>query len=375
MPRRLTVLIATTVPAALLAAVPLAPAPAQPAASAAGGCRTRRGRPGAARHGTSPRTTGEHHDVRDLRPPRPGHRGRRPGRDRAGQAGEADEVHDPAQRAQRLPHLRPACHRPLRGAAHRPAGRPQRAHRAGPGSTYGPARDHQPPQRRPGLLRPPARALPLPGGGGRRAVQPAGHRHAALQVDRPAEVRPAALRPQRPAQRRRDDHDRPGRAGAVHRAARGRLPGPRPLRDPHPLPARPALDAVEAAAAVQRQDPDPPRRQLRVVVHAREPAAGRLLRHPARGDAGPDAELPDGAGPRLRRDLDRAGQHRAQLQRRDERRVAADGQGAVRRALRHHPLHDRHRLLRAARSPSTRWRTPTPASTRAWSPPAPTPTR
>ena len=51
MPRRLTLLIATTVPAALLATVPLAPAPAQPPAPA-GGCR---GRSGAAAPAQPPR--------------------------------------------------------------------------------------------------------------------------------------------------------------------------------------------------------------------------------------------------------------------------------------------------------------------------------
>ena len=63
-----------------------------------------------------------------------------------------------------------------------------------------------------------------------------------LQVDRPEQVRLPALRPGQPAVGRRDDHDRQGHDGAVHRAHRDRLPRPRPVPDRRPLPARQAVE-------------------------------------------------------------------------------------------------------------------------------------
>ncbi len=136
--------------------------------------------------------------------------------------------------------VRRASRRPVRGPGHRAGPRRERRHREGAGVRR-PAGDHQPPQRRPGLLGTAARPLPVPGDGSGRPVQRARLLLAALQVERPDPVRPVALRPGEPAVgRRRDDHRR-GRHRAVHRAARGRLPGPRPLLDPHAVPARPGL--------------------------------------------------------------------------------------------------------------------------------------
>ena len=52
----------------------------------------------------------------------------------------------------------------------------------------------------------------------------------------------ARLRPGEPAVRRRDDDDRPGQDGAVHRPHRDRLPGPRPVQDRRPLRPGQAVD-------------------------------------------------------------------------------------------------------------------------------------
>ena len=100
-----------------------------------------------------------------------------------------------------------------------PRSRPRPQRRAGDGAACqaGPRRHRQPPQRRPGLLRPADQALPLPGDRARREVQPAGDVRLPLPVDQPAAVRPAALRPQGPADRRRHDDHRQGRPGAVRR--------------------------------------------------------------------------------------------------------------------------------------------------------------
>ena len=105
-----------------------------------------------------------------------------------------------------------------------------------------------------------------------------------------------------------------------------------------------AWTARQAAAAVEPQGAGDPRRRVRCVVRARGPAVVGLLRdlrrlprhHP---------ELRDGPRHRVRGAVDRARQHRPQLLGRSQRRVGDDGQGAAGRALRHHPLHDRHRLL------------------------------
>ena len=210
---------------------------------------------------------------------------------------------------------------------------------------------HQPPERRADLLRAAPRALPVPGRRGRREVQPAGVVHAALQVHRPDPARPRALRPGEPPGRRgHHDHGR-GQDGPVHRASRGRLPGPGPLHDPHPLAAGAGLAAVGSPGAVEPQGADHPRRELRGVVRPRVAAAPGLLRHP-RVRAGRDAELRDRPGQGLRRRLHRPRQHRPQLQRPDRGRVADDGQGAARRAVRRDPVHDRHRLLRRLDRPA-----------------------
>ena len=68
--------------------------------------------------------------------------------------------------------------------------------------------------------------------------------HVPVQVDRPDEGRPAALRPRQAARRRRDDHDRRGHHGAVHRPPGARLPGPRPVQDPHAVHARQGLEPL-----------------------------------------------------------------------------------------------------------------------------------
>ena len=80
------------------------------------------------------------------------------------------------------------------------------------------------------------------------------------------------------------------RDGAVHRAPRARLPGPRPLHDPDAVPARQALDGVGAAEAVEPQGAHHPRRRLRRVVLPGRRAARRLRRHDP-GIPGHRAEL------------------------------------------------------------------------------------
>ena len=167
-----------------------------------------------------------------------------------------------------------------------------------------------------------------------------------LQVDRPDEAGPAALRPA--TTRRRTSRRRPPTRASRCRSscAGGRLPGPRPLHDPHALPARAGRGRPgSAAGAVEPQGARHPRRRLRRVVRPGQPAARRLLRHHPDGVPGVRAELRHRARQRLRGAVDRARQHRAQLQPRDAGRVADDGQGAAGRAVRPDPLHDRHRLL------------------------------
>ena len=251
------------------------------------------------------------------------------------------------------------------GLVARPRRRPQRdpgdrARRAGR-----PGRGHRPPQRRPGLLRPADPALPLPGDRGRRAVQPAGDVRLPLPVDQPAEDRAAALRPEAdpPSDVATTTTDQGVEVPFVVRREQGFQD-----RDRYTIltlfqPGKP-WRALGAAAAVEPQAPGHPRRRLRCVVRPGRPAARRLLRHPRRRP-GRHAELRHRARPRLRGPLDRARQHRPQLQRRDERRVGDDGQGAPRRAVRRRCATRSAPAARAARSPSTPWPTPTPGSTRA----------
>ena len=105
--------------------------------------------------------------------------------------------------------------------------------------------------------------------------------------------------------------------------------------------------AWAAAAAVEPQGADHPRRRLRCELRARPSRRSRTPPAPStRSRAAARQLVRRGAAPRLRGDVDGAGQHRPQLQRRAQRRVADDGQGAARRALRHDPLHHRHRLQR-----------------------------
>ena len=117
-------------------------------------------------------------------------------------------------------------------ARQRAVARPQRAHRARRGCQRSERHGHEPPERRPGVLRPAGAAVGVPVDGGRLAVQPAGELPVPLQ-DHGRRVR--RLRPGQPAVRRRHDDHRPGQDGALHRARRDRLPGPRPVQDRHPV--------------------------------------------------------------------------------------------------------------------------------------------
>ena len=110
---------------------------------------------------------------------------------------------------------------------------------------------------------PQLQAVEVPGDRDGRAVQRAAEVHLPLQVDRPGQAGLPALRPGQPACGRRDHDDRQGRDGAVHRARRDRLPRPRPVPDRRAVPARQAVDGRGAAAAVQPQAADPPRRLVR----------------------------------------------------------------------------------------------------------------
>ena len=269
-----------------------------------------------------------------------------------------------------------------------PAGRRRLPRRAPPGRQHDhrhrarvprPARRHQPPGRGPVFTGPQTRALPLPG---RRAVDEASatsRRRTAASTSRPTrlQARPAALRPEEPAGRRRDDDHRPGRRGAVHRAPRGRLPGPRPLHDPRAVAARASRGALgKPQPQCEPQGARHPRRRLRRVVRARRARRSRTTPAPSRRR--PRASTPSyvtalGKGfAVISTALDNTG-HNCNVA--HERRVGDDGQGAAsssgtaRSATRSAPA------APAARSPSTPWPTPTPASTRASSPPAPTPTR
>ena len=164
--------------------------------------------------------------------------------------------------------------RPLRGPRHRPRRsarnvltrararrRPRRAHHG-----------HEPPERRPGLLRPAGPAVGLPGDARstRSATSPR-PTSSSTSLDDGA-VR--GLRPGQPAVRRRDDHDRPGQDGPVHRPRRDRLPGPRPVQDRGPLRPVEAVGAVGAAGRVEPQAADHPRRELRDRAPGRRPATG-----------------------------------------------------------------------------------------------------
>ena len=185
--------------------------------------------------------------------------------------------------------------------------------------------DHQPPQRRPGALRPAAPALGVPGRRGRCAVQPAAYA-TSTSTSRPTQRAGApGLRPEQPSLGRRRDDDRPGRDDAVHRPRRDRLPGPRPIQDRDSLPAGAAVAAVGPAEPVEPQAADHPRRVLRRGPPDRQrPGRDRQRRRPRHGrHRGVRAR----AG--LHDDVDRARQLGPQLQHRPSGRVAHHGQGAA----------------------------------------------
>ena len=100
--------------------------------------------------------------------------------------------------------------------------------------------------------------------------QPATYSYLYKSTD-PTKPGPPGVRPHEPAVGRRHHHDRPREDGAVRGPARGRLPGPRPVRDPHPVPPRQGLEALGGAGAVEPQGARHPRRRLRRVVRPRRP--------------------------------------------------------------------------------------------------------
>ena len=158
------------------------------------------------------------HRRRELDAGPQGHRGRREPHERLRQARRRHGCRDRARAQARTQH------------DHRPSRRSRRA-----------VDGHQPPEERPGLLRPAAEAVEVPGDRDGRPVRPAGEVHLRLQVDRPEQVRLPALRPGQPAFGCRDDQDRQRPHAAVHRAHRDRLPRPRPVPDRRAVPAGQAL--------------------------------------------------------------------------------------------------------------------------------------
>ena len=105
-----------------------------------------------------------------------------------------------------------------------------------------PDRDRQPPDRRPGLLGPagPAVGVPERGATDAQCNAPTTYEYQ-YKSSVTGRSQPTTRRTRRPTSRRR----RPtGRDGAVHRPHRDRLPGPRPVPDRRPLPARPGVDRV-----------------------------------------------------------------------------------------------------------------------------------
>ena len=82
--------------------------------------------------------------------------------------------------------------------------------------------------------------------------------HVRVHVDQPVQAGVPVLQPAEPTVRRREDDDRRGGHGAVHRANRDRLHGSRPVPDhgPVPRPASPAR-AGRAPASVRSQAADP----------------------------------------------------------------------------------------------------------------------
>ena len=221
----------------------------------------------------------------------------------------------------------------------------QRADRAQARRRRRAAGDHQPPERRAGLRRPADPAVAVPGRRARRQCNQPPQYTLPVPVHRPDQGRAAALRPG-VARRRRGDDDHRRRASTVPFIVRQetRLPGPRPVQDPHALRPEEAVDALGAAEAVEPQGAR--HRAAAAAAAATAPAARRSTTSAARSPRSPAApQLRRRARPRLRGDVDGARQHRPQLQRRARGRGADHAQGAGDRALRRHPLHDRHRLL------------------------------
>ena len=247
------------------------------------------------------------------------------------------------RRPRRVERVRGERRRPLPRPRRRPRPRRQRAHGDAARRLRRAHHDREPPERRPGLLRPAGPAVGVPGDRGRRAVQPAGRVRVPVQ-ERERPVR--RLRPGEPALGRRDDDDRPGQRGAVHRPHRDRLPGARPVQDRGPLRPVEAVHRGKPPGRLQPQAADHPRRELR----DRPPGglgARRDERHRALA--------------RVRGHVDGAQQRRPQLQPRHPGRVDGDGEGAARRAVRRAALHDRHRLLgRLAHPAAGRERLPRP---------------
>ena len=193
--------------------------------------------------------------------------------------------------------------------------------------------DHEPSDRRPGLLRPADHALRLQS----ERVEPAARRGDRRAVQRTDAGRAAVPQHGQPVRAVRPgghghpaDHDRPRTDRAVHRPARHRHRQPRHLPDGRARGPGQADRAVVGRAALERQ----------ALLHVR-----RRVRHrapPAR--AGQRA-----AGAATRRGL--RGRHlepehlRQQLQRRGLGRGGDDDQGDRRRALRAAEVHDRQRRL------------------------------
>ena len=221
------------------------------------------------------------------------------------------------------------------------------------------AHDHEPPDRRPGVLR-------VRRSSRGRAPRARSTRSAtARRPTRSSTCRPtaAASRPttrRTRADRRRHHHDRPGQDGAVHRPPGDRRHRPRRVPDRGALRPGAAVGAVGAAARVQRQARHHPRRQLRHVLRD-----GLGARRAERG----------GAGQGLRRHVARPRQRRPQLQHRHPGRVAGHDQGARRRDATARSATRSAAAAPAARSPSSRSPTRTRASTRASRRRAATPTR
>ena len=172
---------------------------------------------------------------RPLQPRGPHLRQRRP---RCRHAAEGDRLqHGPRDLHGQWRH--PRRHRPVRrpsgtrealpGAPWRARARRERGHREASRRPPCKRHDHEPPERRPRVLRPAGWAVGLPGDGRGREVQPAADLRVLVHAD--GRRRPHAVRPREPALGRRDHDDRPRQGSALHRPRGDRLPEPRPVQD------------------------------------------------------------------------------------------------------------------------------------------------